>query len=263
LNGRVDLVTAADLLGVHYQTAYRWVRDGTLRAAKVGPSYDVASAEVERVLARRSRPAKPPARTKVRHWADQADRLYDVFVAGDEMTARQMVDRLHDGHVSTVEICEQMFVPALRALGEGWAAGRIDVAEEHRASAMCARLLARIAVHPRGRPRGVAIVTTVPGEEHGLPAVMAAMALRADRWQVHHLGTQTPYVNLARMAQRERAELVVLSVTYAATQKEAARMAGKLSTETGVRCLAGAPGASLAGLVQTARGSEEALLAYP
>jgi excisionase family DNA binding protein len=35
----VDLQTAAARLGVHYQTAYRWVRDGSLPAMKRGTTY--------------------------------------------------------------------------------------------------------------------------------------------------------------------------------------------------------------------------------
>src|SRR5581483_9397016 len=60
LNGQVDLRTAAEHLGVHYQTAYRWVRSGALRAVKVGTSYEVEPEEIERVKARRSLPAPPP-----------------------------------------------------------------------------------------------------------------------------------------------------------------------------------------------------------
>jgi excisionase family DNA binding protein len=32
----MDLESAAAVLGVHYQTAYRWVRTGVLPVAKVG-----------------------------------------------------------------------------------------------------------------------------------------------------------------------------------------------------------------------------------
>jgi excisionase family DNA binding protein len=258
LNCQVDLRTAAELLDVHYQTAYRWLRSGNLRAVKVGASYEVAPEEIERVRARRSLPAPPPAAARVRRWDQQVARLYDALMTGDELAARMVLARLHDGRVSTLDICEHLVVPALRGIGEAWENGTADLADEHRASAICARLLARIAVHPRGRPRGVAVATTVPGEEHALPSMMAAMALRADRWQVHHLGPQTPYKHLLALARREHAALVVLSVTYEPAQDEATRCARKLRHDAGIRCLVGRPGASLEGLVRLARGEDGA-----
>src|SRR3954471_22110114 len=184
----MDLQTAADRLGVHYQTAYRWIRDGSLAAAKVGPAYEVSEEELTRFSRKRSRPIPPPSTTRVRNWPVQMERLYAAVRDGDELAARRIVDRLHDGGVTPLDLCEQLFTPALRRLGDDWAAGRATVAEEHRASAICDRLIVRCAVHPRGRPRGSCIVATAPGELHGLPALMASIVLRADRWQVHHLG---------------------------------------------------------------------------
>src|SRR5581483_1204592 len=74
---RVDLQTAAARLGVHYQTAYRWVRDGSLPAVKRRGAYEVAERDVERFRSARAAPAPPPRHTHVRSWPHQADRLFD------------------------------------------------------------------------------------------------------------------------------------------------------------------------------------------
>jgi excisionase family DNA binding protein len=253
LNGGVDLRTAADELGVHYQTVYRWVREGSLAAVKRGVVYEVEPEEVDRFRSRRSTPTPPPARTVVRSWANQVDRLYDALVLGDDVTARQTVDRLHEGGAGVVELCERLFTPALKRLGDSWARGRITVADEHRAAAMCARLLPRISEYPRGRPRGVAMVTTTPGEAHELPGMMASMALRADRWRVHHLGTQLPHDQLGALIKREGADLVVLSVTSPSGLAEARRYAALVERELHVRALVGRPGATLTDLLDLAR----------
>src|SRR5438128_1443270 len=81
---------------------------------------------------------------------------------------------------------ELVVAPALRRIGDDWAAGKVSIAQEHRASAICERLIALHAGQPGGRPRGRAVVATPPGERHGLPALMAAACLREDRWLVHH-----------------------------------------------------------------------------
>src|SRR3712207_8396019 len=75
----VDLQTAADRLGVHYQTAYRWVRDGSLVAVKRGSIYDVDEAALADFAARRSAPTPPPQRATVRDWGRQVDRLYALL----------------------------------------------------------------------------------------------------------------------------------------------------------------------------------------
>jgi excisionase family DNA binding protein len=50
----VNLKTAARRLGVHYQTAYRWVRSGQLVAVKVGAGYEISDAALARFQAQRS-----------------------------------------------------------------------------------------------------------------------------------------------------------------------------------------------------------------
>ena len=204
------LQEAADLLGVHYQTAYAWVRDGQLPARKIRRGYEVSEADVQAMTAKRQRGREPAAEIKVRDWPAQADRLYSAIVDGAETRARRSMDRLA-GHVTVIDLCDRVIAPALRRIGEEWAAGHVSIAEEHRATAICERLLATQASQPAGRPRGTAVVTTPPGERHGMPALMAAASLREDRWHVHHLSADLPADEIGRLAAAVGASLVVLS----------------------------------------------------
>ena len=250
----MDLQAAADRLGVHYQTAYRWVRHGSLRAVKIGSSYDVEEAEVARFLTARARPLPPPRTTVVRSWPAQQERLHTLLVQGDELAVRQLVERLHDGGVEALTLCEELFVPVLALVGRDWSEGRISIAVEHRLSAICERTLARISVHPRGRPRGVVVVCTPPGEEHGLPATMATVCLRSDRWQVHHLGTQVPSADLVALLHSVKADLLVLSLCnpLAISSVDATAEA---AADAGFRVLVGGPGQTLRRLLEQARGA--------
>ncbi len=56
----MDLREAAETLGVHYQTAYAWVREGALPARKVGRGYEVSDAGVRALAARRRQGCEPP-----------------------------------------------------------------------------------------------------------------------------------------------------------------------------------------------------------
>ena len=206
----MQLREAADTLGVHYQTAYAWVRQGVLPARKLGRGYEVSDGDVRALATRRQLGTEPPRHIQVHDWGAPADRLYSAIVAGDETEARQRIERLASG-VAVIDLCQRVIAPAMRHIGDDWAAGRVSIAQEHRASAICERLVALYSRQPGGRPRGTVIVTTPPGERHGLPALMAAAVLREDHWLVHHLSADLPFAEVTRLAREVRADLIVLS----------------------------------------------------
>jgi excisionase family DNA binding protein len=248
----MDLREAAEALGVHYQTAYAWVRDGTLPARKVGRGYEVSDTGVRALAARRRRGHEPTRPIHVRDWAAQAQALYAAITSGEETRARHHLDRLASG-VPLIDLCDRVIAPALRQVGDEWAAGRVSIAQEHRASAICERLLAARIRQPAGRPRGTAVVATPPGERHGLPALMAAACLREDRWLVHHLASDLPAGEVAHLADQAGASLVVLSAAMSETARRAREAAQAVTaTHPHLRVLAGRPGASLYDLLAQA-----------
>jgi methanogenic corrinoid protein MtbC1 len=250
----MQLRDAAEALGVHYQTAYGWVRQGTLPARKLPRGYEVSEGAVRDLLARRTAGAGPSREVRVRDWDAQAARLYAALLAGDEARARQVFGRLTGGGVSMAELCDLVIAPALRRIGTEWAAGELSIAAEHQATAICERLIGASFRQPQGRPRGVALAATPPGERHGLAALMAAACLREDRWQVHHLATDLPVDEVIRFAADAEASLIVLSpVTVAAARLavgEARQIRHRLPR---IRVLTGRPGDTLVRLRDLAR----------
>jgi excisionase family DNA binding protein len=251
----MDLREAATALGVHYQTAYGWVRQGVLPARKVGRGYAVSDDDVAALAARRQLGHEPARPIQVRDWAAQVQRLYEAITQGEETVARHRLGRLAGG-VSVADLCDHVIAPALRQVGDDWAAGRVSIAQEHRASAICERLLATRAQQPAGRPRGTAVVTTPPGERHGLPALMAAACLREDRWLVHHLASDLPVDEVTRLADHAGAGLVVLSSAMDPTARRARQAAHAItSSHPHLTVLAGQPGDRLHDLLAQAAAS--------
>ena len=249
----MQLRDAAEALGVHYQTAYGWVRQGVLPARKTPRGYEVSESHVRELIAKRTAGAEPPQEVQVRDWAAQADRLYAALVAGDESRARQDFGRLAAG-VPLSGLCDRLVAPALHRIGADWAAGEASIAVEHRATAICERLIAAHVHQPAGRPRGVAVTTTPPGERHALPAMMAAACLREDRWQVHHLAADLPVSEVVGLAADTGASLVVLSPVTATAARAAGREAREIrQLLPHARVLAGRPGATLSRLRELAR----------
>ena len=119
----MQLRDAAETLGVHYQTAYAWVRQGVLPARKTGRGYDVSEVDVSALAARRAAGTAPRPDIRVRDWTAQADRLRAAIMSGDETLARHIFNRLASG-VPLTELCERVISPALCRIGEDWAAAR-------------------------------------------------------------------------------------------------------------------------------------------
>lgn len=255
----LNLQEAATELGVHYQTAYRWVREGALSATKApGRGYEISQDEVARFLERRLVPTSPPERLHVRDWPHQVQRLLAALVDGDERTAFAQIDRLVAGSVSVLDLCDHLVAPVLREIGERWHDGTLSIAHEHRATAICDRLLARIAISPRGRPRGTAVIVMPEGDIHAMASTMANLVLREDRWKTHHLGAGLPAVDVITMVNIVDADLVVITTAYPDAEPASRKLEQRL-VSLGRTVLTGAPGMTLHQLVEQARAATGAM----
>ncbi len=252
MDPRIDLQTAADRLGVHYQTAYKWVRSGRLPAEMVGGRYLLDPNAVDAFGARRSAPVRPRPRRPRGGFEPLGRQMLDALVDGDERTARRLAGALIDDGVPLTTVAQELLVPALRHIGAEWHAGRLPIWVEHRASAIVQQILGDHHPTPRGRRRGTAVVAAMSGDRHALPTAMAAAALREDNWRVHHLGADMPGDEFVRFCHEHDVDLAVLTVTTTDAARSAAETATRLERE-GVRSLVGRPGATLDELQRLAR----------
>jgi MerR family transcriptional regulator, light-induced transcriptional regulator len=248
----IDLQAAARQLGVHYQTAYKWVRSGELPAVMVMGSYRLDRDAVARFAKRRARPVPARTRRPRTGFAALSRRTYGHLVAGEEQQAARLISGLVADGVSMTRVAQDVLVPALRDIGEEWRAGRLDISIEHRASAIVDRILGERYPNPRGRRRGTVVVAALSGDRHALPTTLAAVSLREDNWLVHHLGADLPPDELMRFCHEEHVDLVVLTVTVSKLQRAAARLAVQLEG-LGLRALVGGPGRILDELQYRAR----------
>ena len=247
----MDLQSAADELGVHYQTAYRWVRTAKLPARLVAGRYVVDRADVAALSSQRSQPKAPTPPTP-RRMARSAERAHGALVDGDEPSVRQLVRGLVDEGASVIEVIQQVLVPPLVRIGADWHAGRLTIWVEHRASAIVERLLGELSPNPRGRRRGRVMVAAVSGDHHSLPTSMAAVTLRDDNWSVEHLGANMPPDELARFCAEHDIDVAVLSSTNPDTAQLAAETADRIS-DGGTPVVLGQPGRTLADLIVLVR----------
>ncbi len=108
---------------------------------------------------------------------------------------------------------ERVVFPALRAIGEAWAAGTIDVAKEHAASETVRRRLARFFdAAGAAVPRPQVIVGAPPDAQHELGAFAFAVGCRRAGLSVLYLGANVPIASWVATVRETAAPVVVLAV---------------------------------------------------
>lgn len=279
--GLLTLQQAADRLGVHYMTAYRYVRTGRLPADRRGGRWSVAATDVAELARHRATPrpsVRPGSRaeagsratsstdgkgadgessggessggpTAVRSGEDGSERyrtrLIERLLAGDEPGAWHVVESALVARTHPERAHLDLLAPCLREIGDRWAADTLTVGDEHVASATAARLAARLAPlrARRGRTRGTIVLAGAPGERHALPMTLLANVLRARGWGVVELGPDTPPGAVVDAARHsDRLQAVGVSIGSDEVVPAGIRMvAGVRAALPGVLVLVGGP----------------------
>jgi len=206
----VSLTVAAERLGVHYMTAYRYVRTGRLPATRDGVQWRVDPVDIDRFLSEPTPPVPRGSRAGARL------RLEHRMVAGDEVGAWSIIERTLASGATPAEIYLELLIPSLRSIGDRWSTGELSIVDEHRASVTAQRLIGRLG--PRflhhGRTRGTVVIGAPSGDLHALPSAIMSDLLRDLRFTVVDLGAGAPpatFVDAARDVSRLLAVCVGVS----------------------------------------------------
>ena len=197
----LTLQQAASLLGVHYMTAYRYVRLGQLPAFKQGGTWHVVASDLEALRTRGSVAADhQPATSSLdgtksaRRRAPWAARLEARLAAGDARGSWSVIEAALAAGAEVDEVYLEIIAPAMDSIGRRWECGDLDVGYEHRATGIALRLVGRLGPRfvRRGRTRGAVVLGAPVGEHHSLPLAMLADLVRQDGWDVSDLGADVP-----------------------------------------------------------------------
>ena len=220
----MTLQEAAEHLGVHYMTVYRYVRLGRLPATRHGPEWRVRLADVERLRV-------PPGGSRRGPHRGEADRtgLEQRMVAGDASGAWRLVEGRLGGGSNPAGVLTELLVPVLRSIGDHWAEGQLSIGDEHRATAVAYRLIGRLGLQfgRRGRTRGTVVLAAPSGDLHALPVTIVADLLRWRGFDVVDLGANTPGAAIGEAA--HRADRLVAIGIVSTTNELDARVAAAVS----------------------------------
>ena len=231
----LSIQEAAELLGVHYMTAYRYVRLGRLPARRVGQRWRISRAEVDAVAGSHQLDSKkqhpPQAASTANAPVDWSARLLNRALAHDLGGAWTVVETALVSGLSPMQVRSEVLVPTLRELGERWSRGQLSIGAERGASNICARLSVRLAqaeARP-GRTKGTIVLGSPPSERHQLPTMLAADTFRANGYAVIDASGGIPidsFIDL--VAATDGAIAAAVSVTMLAHRQEAADLVAQL-----------------------------------
>ncbi len=190
--------------------------------------------------------ALPPAPRQAsgRGPADPEDLLGFVARFDGESLTRALTAEW--GRLGPLAFLEQRVAPLLRAVGDAWETGRLQIRHEHFLSERLGDVLRAHRLPFEERARGPLVVfATLPGEAHALGLQMAALVVAMAGCRVCYVGAEVPIEQLANVAADlgTRAVAVSLSTMMRGPRgaKQVARLRALLPGR--VRLLAGGDGA--------------------
>jgi DNA-binding transcriptional MerR regulator/methylmalonyl-CoA mutase cobalamin-binding subunit len=112
-------------------------------------------------------------------------------------------------------LVEELLVPLITSVGNGWREGSLGVAHEHLTTSVLRSLLGHQMQARVPMSTDPAVVLSTPsGQHHELGALLAAVTASLEGWRVTYLGPDLPAEEIAGAAKSVRAGCVALSVVY-------------------------------------------------
>lgn len=144
---------------------------------------------------------------------DDLQPLMDAVYSHDVESLRRLLTQ-RVAYLGLSRFVLEVVAPFNRMVGDAWLRGRMQIYEEH-AYTESLQVVLRHALHslPLADPQDapLALLSTFPGEQHGVGLLMAECLLRLEGCRCISLGVQTPIWDMVMAAQAHSADLVVLS----------------------------------------------------
>jgi methanogenic corrinoid protein MtbC1 len=124
---------------------------------------------------------------------------------------------------------ETVVAPLLRAVGEAWEKGRLQVRHEHFLSERLGDVLRSLRLPLEERAGGpLVVLSTLPGEAHGLGLQMAALVVAFAGCRLLYLGTETPLDDMVSLTRDLGARALALSVSASSRKPRTAALVRRL-----------------------------------
>lgn len=142
-------------------------------------------------------------------------RYLELATEGRVDEAAAVILNADEAGVPLVTLFQDVLVPALEKVGEGWAEGRLTVGQEHEVSELTRDLIADLSARHAGTSGDALTVLAacVEGELHELGLRMLSGLLRQRGVRVHFLGASVATSFLVESVRMREPDAVMLSLT--------------------------------------------------
>lgn len=157
---------------------------------------------------------------------DQPVRNVEAALGSEDLRTQMSLIRSHDpvglraalnmmlARFGVARFVNEVVGPLNAAVGDAWIRGQMEIFEEHMYTEVLQSVLRQaISAIPQGKLAGAprALLTTLPGEPHGLGLLMVEAMLALEGSPCVSLGAQTPLWDVVQAATALRADIVALS----------------------------------------------------
>ena len=204
---------------------------GIVRANKVGREvyYSLASAEVEAAIRGLLDQGVEEAESEIR--VEDATRQYaKAAVSGDEHTCSRIIDNLIRQGISLVQIYQHVIASSMDLVGKWYVVEAIDEGQEHLATAITERMMARV-LHfsaPVKKTSRIVLLGCVSGNWHCIGLRMISDYLRLNGWKTLYLGANVPESSFVTAVQEHEPEMVLVSCAQAENEKSTLQLIATL-----------------------------------
>ena len=155
-----------------------------------------------------------PPRSAEKEVAEVAELLRFVETFNAERLTRSLLTDWK--RLAPLEFLQTRIAPLIRAVGEEWAAARLEIRHERFLSERVSDVLRSLRLPFEEKATGPLVVcASLPGEEHGLGLQMVALLLAVVGCRLLFLGTEVPPTQIASLARELNARTVAVSVSSA------------------------------------------------
>lgn len=134
-------------------------------------------------------------------------------VAGDENVCQEIMDRVFRAQTPLIDVYEELLAPAMAMVGSWYKVEAIDEAQEHMASSITERILARAVqiTGPAKKINALCVLGCAPQAWHVIGLRMIADFLKLEGWRTLYLGANVPIPAFLNTVQTSRPTMILLS----------------------------------------------------
>jgi methanogenic corrinoid protein MtbC1 len=186
-----------------------------VRANKVGRQvyYTLATPEIEAIV--HSALAGETADASSIDFATMAKQYARAAIQGDEQACADLLEVAFRAGVPLIDIYQDLLTPAMGMVGTWYKVEAIDEGQEHLASAITERMMARTVqvAGPVKRHYRLALLGCAPNTWHVIGLRMISDYLRLCGWRTLYLGANVPVRSFVSAIEQHHPDLVLLSVS--------------------------------------------------